>query len=85
MQVTLSIELARQVEDLVAQGGYASADAVVAEALEEMLLRRARVDAARLEAVLEEAEDSGHAPMTALDWDDIERAGLATIESRKRA
>lgn len=41
---------------------------------------------ARLEMLLEEAEESGEpTEMTAQDWDDIEREGLAILKSRKTA
>ena len=41
---------------------------------------------ARLEMLLEEAEQSGEpTEMTAGDWDDIEREGLAILKSRKTA
>lgn len=40
----------------------------------------------RLEMLLEEAEQSGEpTEMTAGDWDDIEREGLAILRSRKTA
>jgi len=38
----------------------------------------------RLEALLEEAEQSGEpTDMTAQDWEDIRREGLALVESRR--
>lgn len=41
---------------------------------------------ARLEMLLEEAEQSGEpTEMTGQDWDDIEREGLAILRSRKTA
>ena len=41
---------------------------------------------ARLEMLLEEAEQSGEpTEMTAQDWDDIEREALAILRSRKTA
>ena len=41
---------------------------------------------ARLEMLLEEAERTGEpTEMTAQDWDDIEREGLAILRSRKAA
>ena len=79
-------DLERQVAELVGQGAYPSTDAVVVEALEAMLLQRSSVDEQRLEALLQEAEDTGgYTEMTAQDWEDIERDGLARAHARKRA
>lgn len=84
MHVTLPPELERQVAELVGQGAYPSADAVIVQALEAMLGQRS--DDRRIESLLQEAEDSGgHTEMTAQDWENIERDGLAIVNSRRRA
>ena len=71
--------------DLVGQGAYPSADAVIADALEAMLLTRSSIDEHRLEALLQEAEDNGgYTEMTAQDWEDIERDGLARLNTQRR-
>ena len=42
------------------------------------------IDERRLEQPLQEAEDSGdYTEMTAQDWEDIEREGLAILNARK--
>ena len=44
------------------------------------------LDDSRIEQLLQEAEDSGdHTEMTAQDWEDIERKGLALLKARKSA
>jgi hypothetical protein len=42
------------------------------------------VDERRIEQLLKEAEDSGdYTEMTAEDWDDVQREGLAMANARK--
>jgi hypothetical protein len=44
------------------------------------------MDDNRIEQLLQEAEDSGDCTeMTAHDWEDIEREGLALLNARKSA
>ena len=44
------------------------------------------MDDNRIELLLQEAEDSGdYTEMTAQDWEDIEREGLALLRARKSA
>jgi len=46
------------------------------------LLEANGIDERRLEQLLREAEDSGdYTEMTAKDWEDIEREGLASLPS----
>lgn len=52
----------------------------------EALLANSGTDDRRLEQLLQEAEDSGdYTEMTARDWEDIEREGLALLKARKSA
>jgi hypothetical protein len=53
------------------------------EALEAMMLTRSSIDEHRLEALLQEAEDNGgYTEITAQDWEDIERDGLAMLNAQ---
>jgi hypothetical protein len=52
----------------------------------EALLADGGTDDRRLEQLLQEAEDSGdYTEMTAQDWEDIEREGLALLKARRSA
>jgi hypothetical protein len=52
----------------------------------QALLADSGTDNARIEQLLREAEDSGdYTEMTAQDWEDIEREGLALLTARKSA
>src|SRR5437867_10768352 len=97
MLLTLPPELEQQVNDLVLRGEYPTAEAVVVDAIKalareherariEALLAQSDIDPSRLEQLLQEADDSGdYAEMTTQDWQDIEREGLAILNSRKTA
>jgi Arc/MetJ-type ribon-helix-helix transcriptional regulator len=88
MTLTLPPELEHQINDLIVQGGYPDADAVLADAVESLVRERERLRVelafeatglsdVQLETLLTEAESSGpYEEMTAQDWADIEREGL---------
>lgn len=81
MTLTLSPELERRVEALIAQGAYPNADALVAEALESLM--RQREEQSRWEALLVEAEASGpYEPMNDQDWVEIHREGIDLARAR---
>jgi len=72
MQVVLNSEWEELVKERVHSGQYATPEAVVEEAL-RLLKERDRAED-RLEALLQEAEDSGEATeMTEQDWENIRR------------
>jgi Arc/MetJ-type ribon-helix-helix transcriptional regulator len=95
MILTLPAEIERQVTNLIRGGVYPNAEAVLVDAVKalvreqerqqiESLLHENGVDDARLEQLLQEAEDSGdQTEMTAQDWEEIRREGLAVVNARK--
>jgi Arc/MetJ-type ribon-helix-helix transcriptional regulator len=95
MTLTLPAELEHHVNNLVLQGAYPSVEAVLVDAVKalvreqerrqiESLLEQDGVDERRIEQLLKEAEDSGdYTEMTAEDWDDVQREGLAMANARK--
>jgi Arc/MetJ-type ribon-helix-helix transcriptional regulator len=95
MTLTLPPELEQQVNNLVLRGEYPNAEAVLVDALRalvreqerrriESLLEASGIDEGRIMRLLQEAEDSSdYTEMTAQDWKDIEREGLAIVNVRK--
>ena len=95
MTLTLPPELEHQVNDLVLRGEYPNTEAVLVDAVNalvceqerqriESLLEANGIDEGRLIKLLQEAEDSSdYTEMTAQDWKDIEREGLAIVNARK--
>src|ERR1039457_1701855 len=95
MTLTLAPELEQHVNNLVRQGGYPDAQAVLADALKALVREQERqrigsllvengIDEGRIKQLLQAAEDSGdYEDLTAQDWEDIERVGLAFGNSRK--
>lgn len=95
MTLTLPPDLEQHVNNLVRRGEYPSTEAVLVDAVKalvreqerqriEPLLEANGIDENRLVQLLREAEDSGdYTEMTAQDWDDIEREGLAIVNARK--
>ena len=84
MNVSLSPELERFLNEQVRSGRYASTEQAVGKAVE--LLKEMEEADSRLETLLQEAEESGPATeMTAQDWADIEDEGLKRLRSRKSA
>ena len=50
----------------------------------DSVLQEDGIDDGRLEQLLQEAEDSGdYTEMTAQDWEDVEREGMAIVNARK--
>ena len=95
MALTLPPELERKINNLVLRGEYSNTEAVLVDAVNalvreqerrsiESLLEANGMDEGRLNQLLQEAEDSGaYTEMTAQDWEDIEREGLALVNARK--
>jgi Arc/MetJ-type ribon-helix-helix transcriptional regulator len=95
MTLTLPPDLEQEVNNLVRRGEYPSTEAVLVDAVKalvreqerqriESLLEANGIDEHRLGQLLQEAEDSGdYTEMTAKDWEDIEREGLAIVNARK--
>ena len=95
MILTLPRELEQHVTNLVRRGAYPNAEAVLVDAVKalvreqerqhiESLLEENAIDDKRINQLLQEAEDSGdYSEMTARDWEDIEREGLAIVNARK--
>jgi antitoxin ParD1/3/4 len=82
MNVSLTPELERFLNEQVRSGRYSSKEEAVGKAVE--LLKEMEEAEGRLETLLPEAEDSGPATeMTAQDWGDIENEGLKRLRSRK--
>ena len=82
MNVSLTPELERFLNEQVRSGRYSSKEEAVGKAVE--LLKEMEEAEGRLETLLQEAEDSGPATeMTAQDWADIENEGLKRLRSGK--
>ena len=72
MQVALNSEWEKLIKEKVQSGQYPTPEAVVEEAMRLLKERDQTED--RLEALLQEAEDSGEATeMTEQDWENIRR------------
>ena len=95
MTLSLPADIEKHVNDLVVQGAYPSVEAVLVDAVRalvreqerrqiESLLEQDGLDERGIGQLLQEAENSGdYTEMTAEDWKDIEREGMAIINSRK--
>jgi len=93
MTITLSPEIERRVTELVSAGAYPTADAAVTDAIRAWLgdrdaldgaLQQAGIDESRMHSLLREAEESGdYTEMTAHEWENIAREGLALLRSRR--
>jgi len=84
MNVSLTPELERFLNEQVRSSRYSSKEEAVGKAVE--LLKEMEEAEGRLEPMLQEAEDSGPAnEMTAQDWADIENEGLKMLRSGKSA
>ncbi len=95
MTLTLPPELEQQINSLIRRGEYPNTEAVLVDAVKalvreqerqriESLLEANGIDEVRLMQLLQEAEDSSdYTEMTAQDWKDIEREGLAIVNARK--
>jgi antitoxin ParD1/3/4 len=84
MNVSLTPELERFLNEQVRSSRYSSKEEAVGKAVE--LIKEMEEAEGRLETVLQEAEDSGPATeMTAQDWADIENEGLKMLRSGKSA
>lgn len=82
MKVVLNPDLEKLVNEKVETGRYSTPEAVVKEALELLKQRDQAED--RLEALLQEAEDSGEGKeMTKEDWDHIRREATARLRDHK--
>ena len=84
MDVRLRPELESFLNSMVQRGHYPSPEEALNKAVQ--LLKDREEAETELEAMLQEAEDSGPATeMTAQDWADIEKEGLKRLRSRKFA
>ena len=95
MTLNLPPELEQQVNNLVLRGEYPNTEAVLVDAVKalvreqerqriESLLETKGIDEGRLKQLLQEAENSSdYTEMTAQDWKDIEREGLAIVNAPK--
>src|SRR5258708_39837415 len=95
MTLTLSPELEQPINNLDLRGEYTNTEAVLVDAVKDLVREQERqriesmleangIDEGRLKQLLQEVEDdSDYNEMTAQDWKDIEREGLATVNSRK--
>ena len=95
MTLTLPPELEQQINSLVLRGEYPNTEAVLVDAVKalvreqerqriESMLEASGIDEGRLKQLLQETEDGGdYTEMTAQDWTDIEREGLAIVNARK--
>ena len=83
MTISLPEPVKELVDQLVASGAYPSAEAYICSLVEADVKRKAKE---ALETLIVEGLDSG-APteMTAQDWEDIRREGLARARKEKRA
>jgi Arc/MetJ-type ribon-helix-helix transcriptional regulator len=93
MDIVLSPELERLVQESIARGEFSSRDEFFDQAARLLLARSVgepipvdeRWDS-HVEALVQEAEASGEAAeMTDGDWQDIESQGLAQIQQQKRS
>jgi putative addiction module CopG family antidote len=84
MNISLTPELERFLNEQVQSGRYSSKEEAVGKAVE---LRKEMEEAeGRLETLLQEAEGSGPVTeMTAQNWADIENEGLKRLRSGKSA
>ncbi len=72
MNIVLNSDLENLIKQKVQSGRYGSAQQVIQEALKLLKQRDRAVD--RVEALLQEGEDSGEATeMTEKDWEDVRR------------
>ncbi len=84
MDISLRADLEKFLSDRIQSGRYHSAEEALNEAVE--LLKQTEEAENRLEALLQEAEDSGPpTEMAPQDWIDIENEGLKKLRSRKSA
>jgi len=84
MDVKLRPELETYLQSTVQSGHFTSTEEALNKAVQ--LLKDREEAETELEAMLQEAEDSGPATeMTKQDWSDIENEGLKKLRSRKSA
>jgi antitoxin ParD1/3/4 len=82
MDVRLTPEMEKLVNEKIKSGVYSDVASVISDAL-RLLDERDRTEA-RVEALLQEAEDSSEGTvMTQEGWADLEREGLARVKASK--
>jgi putative addiction module CopG family antidote len=80
--VTLAPEIERLVEERVARGDFASADALVNQAVQRLIEEESEMT--HTEALLREAAESGdYIELTEQEWDRIDREALEEVERRR--
>jgi antitoxin ParD1/3/4 len=80
MTISIPDSVKELVDQEVASGAFPSAEDYI-QSLVEADQKRKGLD--RLEALIVEGLDSPSSEMTAEDWDDIRREGLALLHSRR--
>ena len=94
MNVALPADLEKRVNESVERGEFASQDEFLQRAVELLLNLRHGAGSPipvdehwdnRVEALIEEDASGEATEMTAHDWEEVEREGLALIEARKKA
>jgi putative addiction module CopG family antidote len=83
MNVSLPSEFVPFVDELVATGGYSTADDVVRDALAQMRDRRSKFEAlkASIDEAVEELDRTGGTP---LDFEEIKRKGRERLAAHRR-
>jgi putative addiction module CopG family antidote len=85
MNVPLTSEAAKVVNERIERGEFQSPAEVVDEALRALQERDDRRERERIEALIDEAADSESAEMTPRDWQEIRREASALAKSRGTA
>jgi putative addiction module CopG family antidote len=83
MNVSLSSDATRIVNEKIESGEFQSATEVVEGALRALQERDDRKERERIDALIHEAADSDAAEWTEQEWDDMRREALALARSRK--
>lgn len=82
MNVTLAPEIEKLVEERVARGDFASADALVNQAVQRLIEEESEM--AHTEALLQEAAESGdYIELTEQEWDRMDREALEEVERHR--
>jgi Arc/MetJ-type ribon-helix-helix transcriptional regulator len=93
VKLILPEQLEQEIQEMLRSGEYSSPEALLEDAFKALRRERERekiesllseLDSTRILDLLQEAENSGdYTEMTAQDWEDIEREGLALLHARK--
>ena len=95
MTLTLPPEIEQQINRLIHEGKYASVEAALVDAVKALvrdqereslntLLENSAISDEQIHKLMQEAEASGnYTELNAEDWADIEREGIAILNSRR--